>query len=1117
MTTYNTGNPLGSTDPRDLYDNAENLDKAVNSTSETFTDRLGVARPTLSKLINEFPNVFDDAQRAEDAADAAAISEANAEEDAIATAGDRVAAETAETNAENAQLAAEAAQQSAEGILSAILLSRDVYTSTANAMSMGVADLASLVAGSGGTNGTFDIAFSGGAGTGAAGRFVVAGGLIVSYLITSTGYGYTSAPTVSFAASSGLTGASATAVIANNVDVTEYFSVPVAGTNDSLILYRVDAGPTATEITRYASSLLATAFSEVDAAVTSAVTSFGIITNTSQNAAGTTAYGIRVPSNGALRSISFRTSNSGTGSIVVARRVLLPALSHRIESITAVSPAAGVNTVDMLDLAVRKGDIIAIVMATGGGVSFTASGANGGVSIATPSVALEFKPTETTNQPSITLDLVANVNEQTMADQLADLITGEAQSLNELLETFGDVTVGAGTPTGNASSRGPVAVTPAGMLYEVRHQTTTISKLIDYNIVIYKPLTAASTTAEIEQIIPVTALTDSNGLAIATAADIGNVYVGEGRYIHVMAFTNAQGVVAYTADARQGTSATGGTTSTVGDQKAVGWFAVAYAIAFTVLKTDKIADQESIADNARFKSNLSSSIGYENLRFGQMDGEFTASTHTSKGGYVVPIDGTVTHFTASVSAAGVIRLLHLTPLTTNRYRIKTTTQYTTTVAGLNGFDVSFAAKAGDIIALVSESGGFLMNQSNQADAIGLTIDSISLPGVARVGTAYGPALMVTMRVPRVSKINATTLGGALLSESFTGTTLPTGWTQSGGWTVNNGLQSPAIGGYGVLAYYQDWSTLDRRKATMRVRVTDAASIFGLIFRQDAGSIAMVDPVANELQIRHWTPSLSSALRKSTPLTFAITAGREYILSVSKTGLSWTVSFTDCVTLQTVSLTGSVTDAYTPFNGRPGVVFISGEINVRWIGHSCPENADIRTLVLGDSNAEGSTASLAGAASWATQLKANTAAGRVLLAVQSGDPTNIRYRWPADLSRWTPRYVLISLGTNDGSHTGWRGWMSNLIAKVESLGAEPILCTVIPKTASQAIRTLMNADIKARYFGPYRFVDFASAVSTANDGVTFDPAFEVGDGVHLNAAGQNKVYQQLLADAPFLEF
>jgi hypothetical protein len=49
MTTYSTGNPIGSTDPRDLSDNSENFDNAVNNTASTnWTDRFGVSRVSLA-------------------------------------------------------------------------------------------------------------------------------------------------------------------------------------------------------------------------------------------------------------------------------------------------------------------------------------------------------------------------------------------------------------------------------------------------------------------------------------------------------------------------------------------------------------------------------------------------------------------------------------------------------------------------------------------------------------------------------------------------------------------------------------------------------------------------------------------------------------------------------------------------------------------------------------------------------------------------------------------------------------------------------------------------------------------------------------------------------------
>lgn len=44
MTTYNTGNPIGSTDSRDRLDNSENFDRALGTLSATWVDRLGRTR-----------------------------------------------------------------------------------------------------------------------------------------------------------------------------------------------------------------------------------------------------------------------------------------------------------------------------------------------------------------------------------------------------------------------------------------------------------------------------------------------------------------------------------------------------------------------------------------------------------------------------------------------------------------------------------------------------------------------------------------------------------------------------------------------------------------------------------------------------------------------------------------------------------------------------------------------------------------------------------------------------------------------------------------------------------------------------------------------------------------
>lgn len=148
------------------------------------------------------------------------------------------------TTATSAKTIAEAARDAA-------LMAKGIYATTDKALSKGVASVALTAAGSGGTNGTFDLVFSGGGGTGAAGRFTVSGGAVVAsnVIITSTGDSYTSAPTVSFANSAGLTGATGLATIANNVDVGEHF---FSLNGSIMILYTVAAGPVVTERARYA-------------------------------------------------------------------------------------------------------------------------------------------------------------------------------------------------------------------------------------------------------------------------------------------------------------------------------------------------------------------------------------------------------------------------------------------------------------------------------------------------------------------------------------------------------------------------------------------------------------------------------------------------------------------------------------------------------------------------------------------------------------------------------------------------------------------------------------------------------------------------------------------------
>lgn len=75
MTTYNTGNPIGSADPKDFYDNAENLDLAINGTGDVWLDRLGVSRKSIAGYNKDMQDRVDEAAAS---ANEASTSEQNA-------------------------------------------------------------------------------------------------------------------------------------------------------------------------------------------------------------------------------------------------------------------------------------------------------------------------------------------------------------------------------------------------------------------------------------------------------------------------------------------------------------------------------------------------------------------------------------------------------------------------------------------------------------------------------------------------------------------------------------------------------------------------------------------------------------------------------------------------------------------------------------------------------------------------------------------------------------------------------------------------------------------------------------------------------------------------------
>lgn len=134
-------------------------------------------------------------------------------------------------------------QKRFQELLDAALLTTGMWQTTAQGVGQGVAGTTSLVAGSGGANGTFSLGFSGGTQVIAPeGYFVVAAGVVSEVVITYAGHYSSGTPTLSFVSSAGLVGASATVVMAANTPLGKFFIVPSSEEHEYVILYKNNAG-----------------------------------------------------------------------------------------------------------------------------------------------------------------------------------------------------------------------------------------------------------------------------------------------------------------------------------------------------------------------------------------------------------------------------------------------------------------------------------------------------------------------------------------------------------------------------------------------------------------------------------------------------------------------------------------------------------------------------------------------------------------------------------------------------------------------------------------------------------------------------------------------------------
>jgi len=152
------------------------------------------------------------------------------------------------------------------------------------------------------------------------------------------------------------------------------------------------------------------------------------------------------------------------------------------------------------------------------------------------------------------------------------------------------------------------------------------------------------------------------------------------------------------------------------------------------------------------------------------------------------------------------------------------------VDGVTEFDVEIMVEAGDLIAYATKSGAYI--RYNAAGTLGFYIETTPTDVGSTVTKTGGarPCVLLDITAPALSDIVADAMAlddrvavleaapttavelqhsTSLISADFAGVALPDGWTESGGWTVNNGLIAPVSGGWSTVALSAGYSSLAR--------------------------------------------------------------------------------------------------------------------------------------------------------------------------------------------------------------------------------------------------------------------------------------------------------------------
>lgn len=441
-----------------------------------------------------------------------------------------------------------------------------------------------------------------------------------------------------------------------------------------------------------------------------------------------------------------------------------------------------------------------------------------------------------------------------------------------------------------------------------------------------------------------------------------------------------------------------------------------------------------------------------------------------------------------------------------------------------GYRVAFIPVTASFTYYSSDAGGYQYTANLMPGQTGIVLASVGF-GMDLEVVGEGPAYVTSLLGEKMGERlrGSTTIHRQL----FAGTSTPTNWS-IGTWTVNTGLVSPATAGWDKIAKYTPTNFATRRFDGCIIRVNTASTAIKVLLGRDTsqGGGVMFNAATNKLELYTWgggagAGTLIDSVDTGFTAPIGTVAGRRYSLRWQRRNFRVRCILTDLTTQQSCSLDCSRNgNTGITAKGSTCVSFVAGsgsagDVTIELVETGIDVAKNPHYIQLGDSNSEKTALGLLATASYAELVNVYRNKGDVLIAAQHGGTS----AGVAANIAWLPSVagantiVGINIGTNDTALATWRTNMATIIEAIVAAGAQPLLFTLAPKTGG--IYLSANADIRSYYFGAYPYVDACSALTASNDLTNWNAAYDSGDGVHWNGAGNTAIFEQIKADAPFL--